>query len=139
MAGCTTRYSGSQLYFSFAAQQISGGQREMSYTQDLNMIDAGAGSDPWMIEVPGRKSGDITISFLETGTAGTPLWAAVEIGEYGTALWGPLGTASGNPKGGVTARVTSNERVYPYEDMAMRTITFRQCGTPLFVDSTDTW
>jgi hypothetical protein len=73
------------------------------------------------------------------GTAGTALTTKFRVGTSGTLLWGPEGTATGKPKGGVVAIVTAHSKPFQYDDVVARSVDFQFTGDMLFNDEDGVW
>lgn len=104
-----------------------------SQSADLTAaVDAGVEEKPTIVEL----SYSLT-SFYDSaqGTA----WLNVVPGLEGTLLFGPQGTASGLPKGGSRAFVTSKSPSIPFNDGVVQTVEFRGQGTMIFDIDQHSW
>src|SRR5690349_15865129 len=73
---------------------------------DEEMAEASGGSDTIRNFVKTLDKIEPSFEWVyDSGTAGTALVAVLEAGQTGTLLWGPRGSATGNPKWGIVCRV----------------------------------
>ena len=108
------RYTGKAMYIKWT---YSGGDvpldadfKALDVTGSVKKIDLTAGHDTHATYTPGVLDHVISLSALDVDTSqGTLVEAACKEGTEGTLEWGPLGTATGNPKHTVAAFVTSHK------------------------------
>lgn len=135
------KLSGSALYVSFGGVNLSATIRNFEWTHEQETADATAGADPYRNHVTTVKNTEATCELLiQDHATGTAIHAAVKIGTSGTLLWGLEGTATGKPKGGFYAVVSQGDQSYPFDDVAVISLTFMCAGTALLFDHvTNVW
>ena len=111
-------------------------QTNLDVARDCDLIDVSSGNDADHEFITGLKKGTATLKFFDdttTGaTGGTAIAAAMVEGTYGTLLWGPQGTVTGKPKGGMTAYVKSLKHQIPFDKAIDLEIAFEKSGALLF-------
>jgi hypothetical protein len=132
------RYSGSELYVEFGGVDVGGVARQLVVREDVETYDVTTLADSARQFQTGLSNADFTLRILYEGTV-TAARAALLPGTSGTLLWGQIGTASGNPKGGAVAIVTGSEITTPYEGLIVQSIALLRTGANLFNDTSDTW
>ncbi len=133
------RHTGKDLYVAFAGTPLTGDQTRFTITIEQGLEETTTTADADRTYIATLADAAFKLEILERGTAGTAMLNAVRVGGSGTLLWGPLGTAAGNPKGGAFAIVTANEVAHPYDDVAIRTIRWQRSGAFVFDETEDTW
>src|SRR5688500_6860462 len=104
-----TEFAGNNAYIKFGATVLSPDYREFKPDEEIDILDASAGSDGYKPKVTTQKDGSASIT-LVAQTGGTALWAAVALGTEGTLEWGQEGTATGKPRSYVTAIVSKRSK-----------------------------
>lgn len=114
-----TRYTGSALYIGWiddsGTANLSGDWREFNVDDDLDTVDLSAANDGAKFNkgTLAELKSDATILFI--GTPGTALMYRIRRGAEGTLIFGPLGTATGMPKGGYKAVVVKHSPDFKYD------------------------
>jgi hypothetical protein len=103
---------------------LSGDSRTFDITREQETADASAGSDGARSSKATLKNFSASLEALFIGTAGSASFGSVDIGKEGTLLWGPKGTAAGNPKGSWPMIVTQNSITSPFDDIVMLNMEF---------------
>lgn len=135
------RVLGENLYVSFRGSAIQADFREFTVDLTLDTVDVSAGSEAAKSYLAALQDGtaSLTWAYVDLGTADSGYIPQLKIGQEGTLLWGPEGTAAGLPKGGAVALVTSVSKPHTYNDIVTRTAEFQFSGTLLFDDEDDVW
>lgn len=122
--------TGQNLYVAFKDTELQADYREFSFSEEVGMADASAGSDTARTYLKTLEDGTATLSLLmqADGTATTDPAQLLEKGAEGTLEWGPEGTASGKPRRYVNAIVQSYEERSPYDDVVEITASFQFSG-----------
>ena len=131
------RYTGKDLYAEFICAAgtiaLTGDQRSLTVDREADTVDVSAGADTDKSYLATLKDGTAEIEIIDQASvAATGIEAAMPEGTGGTLLYGPAGTASGKPKRGFVAIVTSLSMEYPYSDVVTYSISFQKSGTLLF-------
>ncbi len=125
-----TAFSGSALYLAWA---YSGGTvmlqtdfRQFAWEPSLNLIDSTAGADTFQESIPGIGiPGNISLTtVMQSG--GTALISALAKGNQGTLIFGPAGTATGQPKSSIPAISMGPRYSQPYNDVVEFSVDFHQ-------------
>jgi hypothetical protein len=125
-------FAGSAMYLAWVwsggTVQLETKFRNFSWKPTLEWIDASGGSDAFEVMLPGIGRGsDIPYTrVMPEGTAGTALLGAVATRNEGTLIYGPAGTATGNPKFEIPAVSGGPAIDQPYDDVVILTVNFRQ-------------
>lgn len=139
----TQRLTGKNLYVGFidgsGTATISGDQTAFDTGLEQETVDASAGSDDWRVFLPTMKNGSFKLETYYKGTNGTATLARLEMGDAGTLLWGPEGTATGKPKWGIPVLVTKNDYSFPFDNLIKVTIEFQQQGDLAYNGNTITF
>jgi len=122
--------TGQHLYVAFKGTALEADYREFSFSEEVGMADASAGSDAARTYLTTLEDGTATLSLLmqADGTASTAPAQLLEKGAEGTLEWGPEGTATGKPRRYVNAIVQSYEERSPYDDVIEITASFQFSG-----------
>lgn len=62
---------------------------------------------------------------VNTDAVGTAIEAVIAVGQEGTLIWGQFGTAAGEPKWGVQARVVKSNIVMQYDDISLYDVVWK--------------
>ncbi len=111
---------------SYGTISIAPDYRTCSIKTNVDVIDATAGADTSKVKMFGMQ--DITVDMnvvLQAG--GTANMAAFQTSTQGTLTIQPEGTATGKTKFTVPSFVSSSYE-YPYNDIAVATLTFNGMG-----------
>ncbi|MBN1964051.1 MAG: hypothetical protein JW910_05360 [Anaerolineae bacterium] len=140
----TSRYTGKNLHVVFRTSAgveytLHGDQTRLEVTEEVQSADMTAGSDTGVYEKPTLQVMGATLTVKHTGASGTAVWVGVDIGDEGTLIYGPAGTAAGAPKGGFPCYVRSRSLDVPYNEAVVRTATFGPQGARLYDVETDVW
>lgn len=123
-----TKYSGKDMYVSFAGVSVAGQGRQLEVSQQANDIDVttyGSTDQEFIAGLIGRTA---TLSILDDSASAT-IRNKFTPGSSGTLIWAPLGTATSNPKfTNGTAVVTEANISYPYDDAVVIAVTMRLSG-----------
>jgi hypothetical protein len=137
------RMTGAAQYIGFihsgGTVNLSGDSRTFDVTREQEVADASAGSDGARSSKATLKNYSATLEALYIGTAGTASFGSVDIGKEGTLLWGPQGTATGNPKGSWPMIVTNMSITSPFDDVVMLNIEWQGQGAEVSNPLTATW
>lgn len=133
------RVRGDNLYISFDGVEVDADYQTFEVGNTADTIDSSAGSQASKTYIVGLKDGTASLTYAYTGSAGTAVTVKFKVGTSGTLLWGPEGTATGKPKGGVVALVTGHSRPHQYDGLVTRTVNFQFSGDMLFDDEDDAW
>jgi hypothetical protein len=123
-----THWTGHALYVSFGGTAITGDQRTFSKNEKIDKVDITAGDDDDRDYLTTIKDVTMAMTILDNSTAGSAVKSALAIGNAGTLLIGPEGTASGKPKYTCVAFVESNDTEYPYDGEVEFNVTFQRQG-----------
>lgn len=118
---------------------LSGDRRALEISDSYDTVDASAGTDTARGMKPTLRVLGATLTALHIGTAGTATYARIDAGSEGTLVWGPIGTASGAPKGAFPAVVKSFNTSFPYDNNAEINITFEPQGDYSSNPTSATW
>lgn len=122
--------TGQNLYVAFKGEALEADYREFSFSEEIGMADASAGSDAARTYLKTLEDGNATLTLLlqADGTAATDPAQLLEKGAEGTLEWGPEGTAAGKPRRYVNAIVQSYEERSPYDDVIEISASFQFSG-----------
>lgn len=101
----------------------------------VDLVDTSAGSVSSKQYLPTLKDATADYEGFTTGKAGTLGTAALERmkpGSPGTLVWAPLGTATGNPKGGGFGYVKQLDQDFPFANAVTTKLTFQYSGDLAF-------
>lgn len=118
---------------------LSGDMNKFALTREQETADATAGSDGARSSIPTVKKFSASMESHYIGTAGSATWGSAALGASGTLLYGPKGTASGEPKGGFPAVITKQDISAPFDDVVKITMEFQGQGMELFNALKDVW
>lgn len=123
-------YTGKNLYVEFASTNVSGDQRTLTASEEMDLVDASAGADVAKSYLTALEDGTAKYEVLDQtgGTAASALWQVLDKGATGTLIWAPEGTATNKPKHAVLAFVKSREREMPYDDVVVLNFEFQFSG-----------
>lgn len=125
-------YTGRALYLTFGSTVLSAEYRKLSIDHSIGLKDASAGGDTartYLTELTdGKASYEATDQTGTTTVGGSATWAAVAPGTSGTLNWAPEGTASGKPRGYVTAIVKSRKKELVYDDVTKLSVEWQFSG-----------
>jgi len=133
------RAVGKDGYISFQGVEVGADYRSFDVELTVDTVEVSAGNEASKRYIATLKDGTAKLTYAYSGTAGTAYTNRLKVGEQGTLLWGPEGTAVGKPKGGVVAIVVNHSKPMTYNDLITRTATFQFSGDLLFQDEVDTW
>ena len=135
-----TKYSGKNLYVSFAGVNLSGTQRTCDTTHTQETADATAGADDYRNFVNTVKMIEANLEVVGQthSTGGSAILAALALGAEGTLIISPEGTATGKPRLGFYARVADMSASYPFDDVVVYKPKFQMAGTALIYDGVTT-
>ena len=112
------RLSGKNLVVTFAGVTISGTQRTFEFEHEEEQIDASAGADTYRTFIPSMRVINPKMeAIMEDKASGSAVQNVLDIGQEGTLVWSPEGTASGKPRWGITARVSKAAQTMPFDDV----------------------
>lgn len=118
---------------------LSGDRRALNISDSYDTVEMSAGTDTARAYAPTLRVLGADLTALHIGTAGTANYARVEAGDVGTLAWGPIGTASGAPKGAFPAVVKTFNTSFPYDGAAEVNITFEPQGDYSSNPNSATW
>ena len=137
-----TRYTGKNWYGSFKGiSMVAAPFRSFDDGLEEEMADASGGVDTIRTYVHTMDAVEPTFEWVvDSGSAGTALDNVLEPGQEGTLLWGLCGTAAGNPKWGILARVTKATPDVQYDDVMVKSVNFMPVdGAYVFDGRTAVW
>lgn len=118
---------------------LSGDSRTFSITREQELADVSAGADGARSSKATLKNFSMSLEALFTGTAGTASIGSADIGKEGTLLYGPKGTAAGQPKGAWPVIVNNVSIDSPFDDAVILNIEFTGQGDEISNPLTATW
>lgn len=133
------RAIGAGGFVSFKGTEISADYRSFEVELTVDMVESSAGNAASKSYIAALKDGTAKMTYAYAGTAGTAYSALLGVGEQGTLLWGAEGTATGKPKGGALAIVTSHSKPMSYNELITRSVTWQFTGDLLADDDVDVW
>lgn len=135
------RLTGKNIYVEFGGESFGDVRRTLEINEEQEMVDATAGADEYRVMLPTVKTIGATMELLYREKASaTAVYGLVTPGQEGTLLWGPEGSATGAPKYGINARISSISRSMAYDDVQTVSIEFANTGGELAFDgSTAVW
>ncbi len=134
------RYTGKEVYirwvYSGGTVELNTDFRSIEENQEMQAADQTAGPDDYTSELPMRVTNTVSVELLDNDSAaGQNIWAALKPGTQGTLTWGPLGTATGQPRRDFPCFVRTRTRTLPFDDVVSIRAEFAPLG-----DITDsTW
>lgn len=135
--------TGRNLYLQFAGVNIAGvgleRYRNFNPQLQVDLVDDSAGTQLSKTYIDALADGTSSLTLIYRGSVDASVLAVLKERQYGTLLWGPEGTATGKPKGGVMAYVQSRNQPVPYNELATLEVTFQHSGTLHFDPATSTW
>jgi len=138
----TSRYVGDQLRVVFetggASYDLDGDQTQFEATWNTQLADVTAAVDGGIEEKATQQEIGYTLTTFHIGSS-TALWAFITPGVEGTLLYGPQGTATGDPRGGSRAIVSAKPLSVPFNEGVTRQIEFRGQGTMIHDVDNDVW
>lgn len=133
------RAIGKNGYISFQGTEISADYRSFEIEMTIDTVEKSAGSESSKSYIATLKDGTAKLTYAYTGTSGSAYTQLLRVGQTGQLLWGPEGSGSGKPKGGVNAIVVAHTKPMDYNELITRSVTFQFTGDVLFDDEVDTW
>lgn len=137
------RYTGKDLWVGLihasGTAVLTGNGRNFEYTHEQMVANMTAQADEYEQVAATVKKWSGKMEQLYTGTSGTAMMAAVDVGDTGTLLWAPLGTTAGLPKGGIPVLVTKADRSFPYDEAIKIATEFQATGDLTYDENTATW
>ena len=118
---------------------LSGDFRALNLNREQETTDITAGGDSARSYRGTVKKFGAKLETLFIGTAGSAAYTAVALGAEGTLLYGPQGTAVGQPKGGFPAIVSKQNIDLPYDEVVTMTVEFQGQGGEVANPNTDVW
>ena len=137
-----TRYTGPQLYVSFKGIAITATPwRQFNPGFEEEVADSSGGGDALRVYIKTIDKLEPSLTYVfDDNAAGTAAEAVLKVGNEGTLLWGPYGTATGRPKWGVVARVTQWNQSHTYDDVIETEVKFSVIsGSYVFYGGTALW
>jgi hypothetical protein len=131
------RAVGKEGYVSFQGTEVSADYRNFDIELMLDTVEMTAGSEGSKSYIGTLKDGTAKLTYAYSGTAGTAYSQLLRVGQAGTLVWGPEGTAAGNPKGSVKALVVNHSKPMTYNDLIVRSATFQFTGDLIADDEVD--
>lgn len=130
------RLTGKNLYVEWAGTELSGSQRSFDVTENQETADVTAGADDYRSFSNTVKSISATMEIVmdEYDSGGSAILALLTLGNTGTLIWGPEGTATGSPKKGFVARLVDASQGLPFDDAYTLSLEFSMAGTALAFD-----
>lgn len=102
------RQTGAAAYIAFQDVDLSPRciQFDPGLREDFTEMTAGVDAVRWYMPTVRRAAPKLRGAYDAITATGTAILAALTEGAEGTLVWGPAGTAAGNPKWGILARVS---------------------------------
>ncbi len=122
------RYTGKDLYITFDGTVVSLDYTSFEVSAEQDFVDASAGSETAKSKKTTLHDATMKLTVFATGTAGSAAEAKLVVGQSGSLVWGPQGTATGKPKYSCTAFVKSNGKKHPFDDMVKLDVAFERNG-----------
>ena len=128
-------FAGSALYAQWihpgGTVVLSTENRNFSYNENIETIDATAGSDATRRKLASFKN--ITASMSYTAQSdGTATISALAAGTRGTLIFGEAGTATNSPKTTLPSMSLGITRSAPYADVVTYDISWEATGDPTY-------
>lgn len=128
----TNRYTGDGLYVTWKGQVLSGDYTSMEQSDSIDTVDITAGDERDRAHIATIRDAEITMDIFETVIAGgTALRRELYVGNSGTLIWAPEGTATGKPKYSCVATITAISRPIQFDGAVAQSITFQRNGAYL--------
>jgi len=128
-------FAGSALFahwiWSGGTLVISAENRNFSYNESIETIDATAGSDATRRKIASFKSATAALS-MTAQSDGTALITALAAGVVGTLIFGEAGSVAGKPKTTLPALSLGISRSVPYADVVTYDISWESNGDPTY-------
>lgn len=128
-------FAGSALYahwiWSGGTIVLSTENRNFTYNENIETIDATAGSDATRRKIASFKNATASLS-MTAQSDGTALIAACAAGVTGTLIFGEAGSMAGKPKTTVPAISLGISRSVPYADVVTYDISWESTGDPTY-------
>lgn len=118
---------------------LQGDYRSAEYMREQETVDASAGGDGARAAKKTLRKFSASVEICYTGTAGTAVAAQLALGQAGTLILSPLGTATGNPRGGGPMIVTKASFPVKYDDLIVVKYEFEGAGAEIYNPHTDVW
>lgn len=137
------RMTGAGQYIAFVVNGgtvvISGDSRNLDIEREQELADVSAGADGARSSKATLKNYSASMEAVFIGTAGSATMGSADIGVEGILLWGPKGTAAGQPKGAWPMIVNKASLTAPFDDVIMLNIEFTGQGAEISNPNKDTW
>lgn len=131
----STKYKGSALYVHFTnatlgTVDLTGDSRVMTVAEQSQRIDVTTRGDSAKRFINETPEITITLTGLDgSGTANTNWnWDRINVGDTGTVVWGPEGTATGYRKRTLVSRMNSKNFNSPYDNAVEWTLEIASDG-----------
>lgn len=111
---------------------LTGDITNVAYMREGETADATAGADGWRGSIPTVKKVSATAKMHYIGTAGSAAFGSAVLNVAGTVIWGPKGTAAGNPKAGFPGYITKYNFDSPFDNVITLDVEFVASGAELF-------
>jgi len=118
---------------------IGGDRRNLDITREVMTTNMEAGNDTAAAQKATLFHYAAELTVFYSGTAGTAVANRLKEGNEGTLVYGPLGSATGRPKGGFPAVVVSQNRAIPFPDGIEITYSFEGQGELSYDENTAVW
>lgn len=129
----SNQFAGSALYaqwiWSGGTVVLSTQNRNFSFSENLETIDATAGSDTTRVKLASFKNCTASMSYVAQND-GTALLAACAAGVTGTLIFGEAGSAVGKPKVTMPAISLGVNRSVPYADVVTYDLSWESTAAP---------
>lgn len=126
------RYTGKQMYINFGGTVVSGDWMQFDFERTADVIDVTAASDTDFVGLPGVQKGRWTLTVFDKASDGENIAQTLALGANGTLIFGPQGSAPGQPKFGFNAIVTGVQQRFAYDDTVIYTFEGIKSGPMLF-------
>jgi len=132
-------FSGSALYVTYRGVVITGDQRNFSFGETVEDADVSAGADYGRSFITTLSTVEGALELVDNGIAGSAIYEEM-FNNTGTLVWGPLGTATGNPKYSCAVNITKRDQEYGYDSEVIRKYSFKRTGDWIsHFDQGDVW
>jgi hypothetical protein len=131
----SNQFAGSALYahwiWSGGTLVLSTQNRNFTFNENLETIDATAGSDTTRVKIASFKNCTASMSYVSQND-GTALLTALAAGVVGTLIFGEAGSVAGKPKTTMPALALGINRSVPYADIVTYDISWESNAAPTF-------
>jgi len=110
-------YRGRDVGITFAAVDVAGDGRSVSYEQTADTLDDTVYGMDERTKIASIEDGSFSLEMLDTTGAWSTAWVALKQGASGQVIIRPEGAGSGKREVSFTGVITSRATDYPYDDL----------------------